>query len=451
MDTVDTRYANAGDLSIAYSVGGEGPPDILICSNWTSHVEAWQHWSSHASFIYRLQTLGRLILFDLPGNGLSDPVSLSELPTLEQWMDYVRLVMDAAGSERAVLLGVGAAGGLAIPFAATHPDRVAGLVLYDSFARVHTADDYPFGVPSEKRDAGVAWWLERWGTGRQLELTAPDAARDPHEIAQAARFERYSASPGVIRAFFDLIADIDVREILPAVRVPTLVLHRSRDRWIRVEHGRYLAERIEGSRYVELPGDAHFPWYGDMDGVVAELRTFVASLPEPQSVDRMLATIVFTDIVDSTARAAELGDHRWRELLDRHDEIVREQLTRWRGRQVRSTGDGFLATFDGAARAVRWAEAVHDALRPLGLSIRAGAHTGEIEARGDDVHGIAVHLAARVAALAGAGEVLVSQTVKDLTIGAGIHYEPRGAHTLKGVPGEWSVFAADGAGAGSTR
>lgn len=443
MQIPETKYARSGDLSIAYSVSGDGPLDVVVCSNWTSHVEATWEWPSYARLVHRLGRLGRVILFDLPGNGLSDPVSLSELPTIEQWMDYVRVVMDAAGSERAVLFAQAAATGLAVPFAATHPDRVAALVVFSGFARVHRTEDYPFGVPEEHRQTGMDWWLKRWGTARQLELTGPSLVDDPFEVEPMSRFERYSATPSVARLFFRMIADMDVRAVLPTVRVPTLVIHRRGNRWIRVEHGRYLAEHIEGARYVELDGDEHYPFHGDMATVVREIASFLEALPTHREEERMLATILVTDLVGSTERAAELGDARWRELLDRHDAVVREQLLQFRGREVRSTGDGFVATFDGAARAVRCAGAIRDALRGLALDVRAGLHTGEIELRGGGIDGIAVHLAARVADAAEAGVVLVSQTVKDLTVGARLDFESRGRHAFKGVPGEWEVYAAE--------
>jgi class 3 adenylate cyclase/pimeloyl-ACP methyl ester carboxylesterase len=442
MDVHGTQYAQAGDLSIAYAVGGEGPVDILLCPNWTTHVEAWLDLPPAARFVHRLESFARVIRFDLPGLGMSDPVALDEFPAVEECRDYVRVVMDAAGSQRAVVLAHASAAAVAIPFAATYPDRAAGLVLNSASSRLYRTEDYPFGFPERIRESGLAWWLERWGTGRQLELTAPALADDPHELEGMGRFERFAASPGVARAFFRLIAQYDVREILPAVRVPTLVLHRTGDRYIRVDHGRYLAERIAGARYVELPGEDHYPFYGDMESVVAEIRSFVAALPEPAEVDRMLATILVTDIVGSTRLAAELGDRRWRELLDRHDETVRAELDRYRGQVIRSTGDGIMAMFDGAARAVRCAAAIRTALLRHGLDIRAGLHTGEVELRESGPDGIAVHIAARVGELAESGEVLVSQTVKDLTVGADLAFEPRGSHTLKGVPGDWQTYAA---------
>jgi class 3 adenylate cyclase len=438
----ETRYARSGDLSIAYSVSGGGPLDLVVCSNWTSHVEATWEWPSYGRLVHRLGRLGRVILFDLPGNGLSDPVSLSELPTIEQWMDHVRVVMDAADSERAVIFAQAAATGLAVPFAATHPDRVAALIVFSGFARVHRTDGYAFGVPEEHRKAGIDWWLKRWGTARQLELTGPSLVDDPYEVEPMARFERYSATPSVARVFFRMIADMDVRAILPTVRVPTLVLHRRDNRWIRVEHGRYLAERIEGAQYVELDGDEHYPFHGDTEAVVRAIAAFVEALPTRREAERMLATILVTDIVDSTRRAAALGDARWRELLDRHDAAVRAQLERFGGREVRSTGDGFVATFDGAARAVLCAAAIRDGVRALGLEVRAGVHSGEIELRAGGIDGIAVHIASRVADAAEPGQVLVSQTVKDLAIGARLRLEPVGTHAFKGVPGEWATYAA---------
>ena len=443
--TSDTiRYARVGELSIAYAVRGEGPVDIVFCPNWTSHVEGSLELPPLGRFIHRLESFARVILFDLPGTGMSDPVALDELPTQEEWRDYMRVVMDTAGSRRAVLFAHGAAAAVAIPFAATYPDRVAALVLNDAWARLHEAEGYPIGVPERLRESGIEWWLERWGTGRQLELTAPALADDPHELATLGRFERLAASPGVARAFFRLVAELDVRDILPAVRVPTLVLHRLGDRYIRVGQGRYLAERISGARYVELLGEDHFPFYGDMESVVGEIRSFLATLPEPHEADRMLATLLFTDIVGSTRTATELGDRRWRELLDRHDEVVQGELHRFRGQQIRSTGDGILAMFDGAARAVRCAAAIRDALRPHGLEVRAGLHTGEVELRESGPDGIAVHIAARVGELAEGGEVLVSQTVKDLTVGADLTFSARGSHVLKGVPGQWQTYAAIG-------
>ena len=436
-----TRYAKSGGLNIAWSMGGEGPHDILFCTSWTSHVEAFWDWAPFARIVRRLATLGRVILFDLPGNGLSDPVASSQLPTIEQWMDHVRVVMDAADSERAVLFTIAMGSLLGVPFAATHPDRVSALVLHGGFARFHRAEGYDFAVPEERREAGIQWWLDRWGTGRQLELTAPDVADDPFEVELMGRTERYCASPGVASAYFRLIAEQDVRKALPAVHVPTLVMNRSGDRWISPAHGKYLADRIAGSKYVELPGTSHYPFYGDTEAVVTEVRSFLGSLGEHAATDRVLATLLFTDIVGSTAHAARLGDAKWRSLLEQHHALVRQQLARFRGQEIDTTGDGFFATFDGAARAARCAIAIGEAVRALGLHIRAGVHTGEVERIGANVAGVAVHAAARIAALAGSDQVLASQTVKDLTTGSGLRFEDRGSHTLKGVPGEWTLYA----------
>jgi class 3 adenylate cyclase len=442
MDVQRTQYARAGELSIAYAVGGEGPVDIVLCPNWTTHVEAWLDLPPAARFLHRLESFARVIRFDMPGLGMSDPVALEEFPTLEECRDYIGLVMDTVGSRRAVMVAHASAAAVAIPFAATYPDRAAGLVLNDASARLYRAEGYTFGFPQRVLEPGLVWWLERWGTGRQLELTAPALADDPHELEALGRYERYAASPGVARAFLRLIAEYDVREILPAVRVPTLVLHRAGDRYIRADHGRYLAERIPGARYVELPGEDHYPFYGDMEAVVGEIRSFLETLPEPGEADRMLATILVTDIVGSTDLASELGDRRWRELLDRHDQVTRTELARFRGQLIRSTGDGVLAMFDGAARAVRCAAAIREALLPHRLHIRAGLHTGEVELREAGPDGIAVHIAARVGELAASDEVLVSQTVKDLTVGSDLAFEPRGSHALKGVPGDWQTYAA---------
>jgi class 3 adenylate cyclase len=444
MQAPETRYARSGDLSIAYAVAGKGPLDIFLCSNWTSHVEAMWEWPPAARLIHRLATLGRVIVFDMPGSGLSDPVSLVELPTIEQWTDHVGAVLDAAGSERAVLFGSDAGACLALPFAATHPDRVSALILFGAYARFHRAPDYPHGYPEERREEGLAWWLDRWGTGRQLELTAPELADDPFEVEPMARIERFATSPGVARVFFRMIGDLDVRDVLPAVHVPTLVLHRSGDRWIRPEHGRYLAERIQGARHVELDGDSHYAFHGNVDELVREIRGFLDGLPERTPATRMLATILITDIVESTRAASELGDERWEALRQRHDSSIRDALSRFRGREVAGTGDGFIAVFDGAARAVRCALAIRDALRPLGLEVRAGIHSGEIESGSDGIEGIAVNIASRVVALAAPGEVLASQTVKDLTVGSRLEFESRETHTLKGVPGVWSMYAALG-------
>jgi len=444
MDTPEVRYARSGGLNIAYMVAGTGPPDIVYVPNWTSNVEIFWEGNVFGRLLRPLSTMGRVIFFDQPGAGLSDPVPPDSMPSMEQWMDDVRVVMDAVGSRSGVFLAGDAAGPLAILFAATHPERVDALVLTNSFARMLRDTDYPWGFPLERRSEAIEWWMERWGTGRQLEMTSPSAASDPHLVWSMGRVERHSASPAMARAIFNLISDLDVRHVLPAVRVPTLVVHTEGSHWIRPEHGRYLAEHIEGARYVELPGEDTGVWFQNLDRYLEAIGPFLAgSGSSPQEPERALLTILFTDIVDSSARAVERGDARWKELLDAHDAMVRIQLDRFRGREVKTTGDGFLATFDGPARAIRCARAMRQGAAALGIDIRAGLHTGEAELRGDDIGGIAVHVAARVSAAAAAGQVLVSSTVKDLVAGSGLVFEDIGSRSLKGV-GEWRLFSVGG-------
>jgi class 3 adenylate cyclase len=435
---------NQAGLHVAYSALGQGPPDLLWVPNFTSHVDAWWLMPQGPRFIEGLADIGRLIQFDQPGTGASDSVAPDALPTMEQWMDDVRVVLDAEGVESATLIAEDSAGPVALLFAASHPGRTRGLVLLNSYARMERAPDYPWGFPPEIRAEGLEFWRRIWGTGDQLHITAPSYANDPEVRRVWGLVERLSASPTMARALFAMIAAIDVREVLPAVRVPTLVLHRVDDPWIRVGHGRYLAEQIPDAEFVELPGDAHYAYaFGDTDEVVARISEFVTGTPrEALRTQRVLATLLYTDIVDSTRRAAQLGDAAWRKLLDDHDRLSSRQVKSFRGRIIKSTGDGILASFDGPARAVRCAHAIRTSLRALDIEIRAGLHTGEVELRGEDVGGIAANVAARVVGAAGAGDVLVSQTVKDLTIGSGIDYDDLGAHALKGVPGDWRLYRA---------
>lgn len=435
---------NRSGLHIAYTTLGEGPPHLVWVPNFTSHVDAWWLLKPATRFVESMVRIGGLLQFDQPGTGASDPVPPDALPTMEQWMDDVRVVMDAEGIERATLIAEDAAGPVALLFGSSHPERVEGLVLMNSYARMERAPDYPWGFPPEIRERATDHWAAMWGTGEQLRITAPRYAHDAELRRSYALVERLSAAPSMARALFDMIPSVDVRDVLPAVRVPTLIIHRTDDPWIRVEHGRYLAEHIKGARYVELPGDAHYGYIlGDTDEVVGRIAEFVTGAPrEADDTERILATLLFTDIVDSTPRAVQLGDKAWRSLLDQHDATIRELVERYRGRPIKSTGDGFLATFDGPARAVRCAAAIREATRGLGVQIRAGLHTGEIELRGEDIGGVAVHVASRVAGRAGAEDVLVSQTVKDLTIGSGIDYDERGEHDLKGVPGPWRLYTA---------
>jgi len=438
---METRYAKSGDVHVAYQVVGEGP-DLVFLPGWFSHVELAWELPPLALFLERLASFSRLILIDKRGTGLSDPLPAGELPTLEQRMDDVRAVMDAVGSSNATLLGVSEGGPMTLLFAASFPERTAGLILFGTFPRIYRAPDYPFGVDGTEIERYLEGIESGWGTGVGLTGLAPSMANDAEMRAAWGRYQRMSVSPGAGAALLRINGLVDVRQVLPAIRVPTLVLHRRDDRFVAIEHGRYLATHIPGARLVELAGCDHLFFAGDTAGLLGEIAEFVTGVRAVVDVDRVLATVLFTDIVDSTTRAARVGDRAWRDVLDRHDALVRRQVERFRGRAVKSTGDGFLALFDGPARAVRCAAAITAAAEHLGLAVRAGVHTGECELRGDDVAGIAVHTGARVAALAQPGEVLVSSTVRDLVHGSGLTFEPRGSHVLKGVPGEWTLCAA---------
>jgi pimeloyl-ACP methyl ester carboxylesterase len=444
----ETRYAQSGDVSIAYAAVGDGPVDLVLTPGSSSHIELmWQH-PLFAAFLDRMASFSRVIVFDKRGTGLSDRVK--KIATLEERSDDIRAVMDAAGSERAVLMGVSEGGPMAIVFAATYPQRTTALVLYGSHGRVTWAPDYPWRSTEEE--------YRRWireeeqspspvteeSTRTSLQRFAPSLAGDDDFARWWAMVRRTSISPGASLDLVRMNVEIDVRDVLATVRVPTLVLQRTGDMIVRVDEGRYLAEHIPGARYRELPGDDHLAMTGDSDSVIREIEAFVADLPADVSEpDTVLATVLFTDLVGSTATAAELGDRRWRELLERHHEAVRSQLSRFRGCEVDTAGDGFFATFDGPARAIRCACAVTETVGELGLEVRAGLHTGECELLADKVAGIAVSIGARVAARAGPGEVLVSRTVKDLVAGSGIHFADRGTAELKGVPGEWQLYAVE--------
>ena len=439
--TPETRYARRGDVHLAYQVLGSGPPDILLLDQWFSHMEAQWDVPPLAEFRERLASFGRLIMFDKRGSGLSDPVPTSHLPSVEEWMDDVPTVLDAVGSEQAALVTNIGGGIMAMTFAAAHPERVSSLILVDCFARFLAAPDYPFGAPLEEVDRTLGHAESEMGRGLMIDLFAPSVAHDERLRRAWARYERQASSPGATIATVRMIYESDVRGILPAIRVPTLVIHRAGAREFPVEHGRYLAAHIPGAKYVELPGIDNLIWAGDQDAIVAEIQDFVTGVrpaPEPR---RVLATVLFTDIVDSTRHAAALGDDRWRALLDEHYRVARHAIERFGGHEVKTVGDGVLATFDGPARAIRAAAAIRDGVRELGIEIRAGLHAGEIEIQPGDVGGLAVHIGSRISALAGAGEVLVSGTVKDLVAGSGLAFEDRGTHVLKGVPDEWRLFA----------
>jgi class 3 adenylate cyclase/alpha-beta hydrolase superfamily lysophospholipase len=433
------RYAKSGDVHIAYVVVGDGPLDIVWVPTTLSQIEHLFEEPTIAAALERIGTFARLVTFDRRGSGLSDPVL--GVPTLEEQMDDVLAVMEAVGSERAAVFGTLEGGPMATMFAATHPDRTTALVLYASFARTTPAEDYDFPPSPEERELRMVKSAEHWGEGLVASAIAPSRAHDPEFMEWAARLERLAVSPGTARKIFDFMGDLDVRHVLPSVRVPTLVMHRRDDSFMMVQHSRYIAKRIPGARYVELEGSDNLFSVGDSESVIGEIEEFLTGERHVREPDRMLATVLFTDIVDSTRRAAQLGDAAWRRLLEDHDVIFRRSLQRHRGREVKRTGDGFLATFDGPARAIRCAEEVADAVRSLGIDVRAGLHTGECEIMNGDVGGLAVHIGARVMARAGPGEVLVSSTVKDLVVGSGIDFQERGSHDLKGVPGEWRLFA----------
>ncbi|RST51030.1 adenylate/guanylate cyclase domain-containing protein [Variovorax sp. MHTC-1] len=440
MNVPETRYAKSGDCHIAYQVVGEGSLDVVFIPGFVSHLEhAWDE-PRFAHFYRRLASFSRLILFDKRGTGMSDPVPIQQLPTLEQRMDDVRAVMDAAGSQRAALVGVSEGGPLNLLFAATHPDRTAAMVIIGSFARIAWAPDFAFGTKPDVWRALLERMEQGWGQGVLLSAFAQSLSTNVAARDWWARFQRQAASPGAAGALMRMIYEIDTRAILPAIRVPTLILHRTEDRMVPVEHARYLSRHIAGARYVEVPGADHFFFTGDADAYLDQIEEFLTGERHAGASDRVLATVLFADIAGSTERATQLGDSRWHELLDSFYSIARRQLERFRGREIDTAGDGFFAAFDGPARAIRCAAAIGSSVRLLGLEVRAGVHTGECEVMGAKIGGIAVHIGARVAGQAEPGEVLVSGTVKDLVAGSGILFRDRGAHVLKGVPGEWHLY-----------
>ena len=440
----ETRYARSGEVNIAYQVVGEGPMDLVYVMGWVSNIDLFWAEARLERFLSRLASFSRLILFDKRGTGLSDRVPNDQLPTIEQRMDDVRAVMDAAGSERAALFGVSEGGPMAAVFASTYPQRTSALVMYGTYAKRVRTEDYPWAPTPEERQRWYDLLQRDWGRDADLAVLAPSIADDPQVRQWWGSYLRQSASPGAALALARMNTQIDIRQVLPAIRVPTLVIHRTGDRDIDVGGARWMAERIPGARYVELPGDDHLPWAGDQDALLGEIEEFLTGVRHVDVSDRVLATVLFTDIVGSTERAAAVGDREWRELLSRHHALVRREVERFRGREIDTAGDGFLVSFDGPARGIRCACAIRDGVRAIGLEIRAGLHTGECEVMGDQLTGLAVHTGARVAALAGPSEVLVSSTVRDLVAGAGLEFADRGEHELKGVPGSWHLFAVQG-------
>jgi class 3 adenylate cyclase len=431
-----TRYALSGDLNIAYQVMGKGPLDIILVPGVVSHVEFLHEFAGFTDFLRRLSSFARVIIFDKRGQGLSD--RMSGAPSLEQRMDDVRAIMDQVGSQRAALFGFSEGCPMSALFAATYPERVSHLVLFGGFARA--ADR----VPPDVWEQALSQRVKDWGTGGLIKATIGSQAENPDAIAQFAKFERLAASPGAFRTILQLNRQIDVSSILPMVQVPTLVLHRRTDALIPVALGRDLAARIPDARYIEYPDGDHAFWSGNVENLLGDIEEFITGHREspPTELERVLATVLFTDIVDSTRSAAAMGDRNWRNLLDSHDQLARQTVEKHRGILVKTTGDGILATFDGPGRAVRCALMLGTAALQIGLPLRAGLHTGEIEIRGQDIGGIAVHAAARVMAQSQSSEVLVSRVVTDLVAGAGLKFSERGSYELKGLPGRWELFAA---------
>jgi class 3 adenylate cyclase/pimeloyl-ACP methyl ester carboxylesterase len=431
-----TKYAKAGDLHIAYQVVGDGPIDLVFVPSWFSHVEMqWQE-PAIARVLDRLASFSRLIVFDHRGGGLSDPVPLSDPPTLEERMDDVSAVLDAVGSGCAAILGATLGGPLAALFAATYPGRTSAIVLHNTAARYTQTDDYPYGATAEVFEVWSEELGKHWGRPGSVDWIVGDERLQ----AWLPTYMRSAMSPGAAAANYRRAAQVDIRDVLPSISVPTLVLHRRDNVLVPTAHGRYLAEHIPGARFVELPGSDSVWFIDDPVPMLDVVEEFITGMPPTAPPrDRVLATVLFTDIVRSTEIAAEVGDTRWRDTLEAHGTLAARQVERYQGKLIKTTGDGILATFDGPTRAIRCAAAVRDAARSLGLEIRAGLHTGEIELVGSDIAGIGVNIASRVSSLAGAGEVLVSSTVKDLVVGSRIAFEDRGTHTLKGVPGHWRV------------
>jgi class 3 adenylate cyclase len=441
MEPPDTRYVRVGDADVAYQVIGEGPLDLLYCQG-VGHIDQMWELPPQAELLLRLSSFSRLIVFDRRGTGASDPVRQDAPPTWEEWTEDLRAVLDAVGSQRAAVFAQADAGPIAVMFAAMQPQRVGALILADTSARFMIDDDYPFGRTQQDVDLFVDLIGKMWGTPELTQVAFPRYTDNPEWVRFFTRFMRTVATPRAVAAQYRYIYEnLDVRDALPVIQAPTLVLHHVDSPFVPIEHGRYLAEHIAGTRLVELPGNDTLLTTGDADVWVTEVEEFLTGRRTTAEIDRILVTLLFTDIVKSTEVAASLGDHRWRSLLDAHDRTVREELSRFRGTEIKTMGDGFMASFDGPARAIRCARAIVKAVGGLEIELRAGLHTGECEVRGDDLGGLAVHIAARVGALAGASEVLVSGTVKDLVVGSDIEFEDRGQEALKGVPGIWKLFA----------
>jgi class 3 adenylate cyclase len=444
MGRPDTKYVAVGDADVAYQVFGQGPSDLLFFVGLGSHIEmAWDD-PDIADFFRRLATLRRLIFLDRRGTGASDGVPRNAVPTWEEWTEDIESVLDAVGSDRTSILATVDAGPIAILYAVAHPQRIESLVLCNTTARYLVADDYPIGFTPEALEFIIEFIRMNWGTPEFISVAGAAGAEDPLRRDALARLVRASVTPRTAAAQYDyLLRNLDVRSVLPLIQAPTLVLSADNPNFLPISHGRYVAEHIAESQFVALPGQDMLI-YSQQDLIFSEVAEFLTGTRPVADIDRVLVSVLFTDIVGSTERAASLGDQRWRSLLDRHDQIVREQLRLFRGREVNTTGDGFVASFDGPARAIHCGLAIIDATRGLGIELRMGLHTGECEVRGTDLSGLAVHIAARVGSLASPGEFLVSGTVKDLVVGSGMEFDDRGEHTLKGVPGSWKLYAVTG-------
>ena len=436
----ETLFAEGPEGQVAYQVWGTGTFDLLLVPPWLWNIDLMWDQPRTERFLRRLGTFSRVIAFDKRGTGVSDPVPSGALPTLEQWVDDIRVVLDAAQSSEVAILGNLEGVQMALLFAALHPERTRALVTLDGTASYLRRDDYPIGIPEHLRDA-TAEIILGGSAANLLAMWAPSLAADQSFVAWWPRFRRSTAPPTVAERMFRHGVQWDVRPALSSISAPTLVLHRADDRWIRSNNGQYVAEHIDGAKYVELPGADGLFFAGDQEAVLGEIEAFLTGTRSAPEHDRVLATVLFTDVVESTQRATELGDGRWHDLIDMHDRIGADEVARFRGRVIKNTGDGILATFDGPARAIRCAAGIGEAVRSLGIDIRAGLHAGEVELRGDDIGGIAVHTAARVMGEAGPGEILVSSTVKDLVVGSGIEFLDRGDHELRGLEGQWHLFA----------
>jgi len=434
----EIKYAKSGAVNIAYQVIGNASLDLLIVPGWVSNIDCFREEPSMVRFLKRLASFCRVILFDKRGTGLSDRIT--ETPTLEERMDDVRAVMDAVGSKKAALLGYSEGGPMCALFAATYPNRTHSIVLIGAYARRMQARDYPWGHTVKEGKAFIDMIQNEWGGPIGLEERAPDMVSDSNFRNWWARYLRNGASPSTAVALQLMNAEIDVRHVLPTIQVPALVIHRNGDRAVRVGCGQYMAEQIPAAKYIELSGENHLPYVGNADEILDEVEEFLTGVRHGPQQDRVLLTVMFTDIVDATRHAVKLGDQQWHDLLRRHHSVIRKELIHFNGREIDNAGDGFLATFDGPARGIRCACAISEAVEQLGVSVRIGLHTGECELLGEKPEGIAVHIGSRVSSIAGADEVLVSSTVKDLVAGSGIEFDDRGLHQLKGVPGEWHIF-----------